>query len=201
MWLWPTILGERGSDGSELIYVIAVLILAAVGAIFEKIKRKMAEPEDKPGRPPVPRGIADQHKRVRPAPPPRPSGRRQPPRAWPVGQAPPPRAAAPAVRLPLETPRLVPDESPRGVSRPAPAEPELRPAVEAEVIPQLVGELSRGPERRPAATPGRRPSDLVADVGSFRKLSLAEVRRAIVLNEILSPPLALRDAKQTWDQS
>ncbi len=50
MCVWSAILAQDGS-GSELVYVIALLILGAAGAIFEKIKQKMGGSGDKSKRP------------------------------------------------------------------------------------------------------------------------------------------------------
>ncbi|UCD30287.1 MAG: hypothetical protein JSV03_07410, partial [Planctomycetota bacterium] len=38
------------------------------------------------------------------------------------------------------------------------------------------------------------------EIGSFKDLRVDEVRRAIVLNEILGPPLALRDYDRPWER-
>lgn len=219
---WMSILAQSDDYGGELFYIIAVLILVSFSALFEKFKRTMAGKDEQPmKRPPaVPR------RPDRPAQPPRPVSRPQPPRARPVGgetpparppvparpgpAAPPRRPPAPPPRRPTPTRRRVVTDAPTPMSRAAPT--PLRPVRPAERLgparlePEVeksslqVSRLAKVVETRPAALPQRPSVEVVPDVGSFRHLSIAEIRRAIVLSEILSPPLALRNVQSTWDQ-
>lgn len=220
MHMWASIMAV-GDGGGELFYVIAILILGAITAIVEKVKQKMAGDDAPKREPPATR-------RAKPGPqPPRPA-RPQPPAARPADRRTPPvRPAAPAApaRPPTPARRAAP---PRPPTTRAPAPPAPTPQIE-ETHRRLVaeaptlqdvgeheighvaqhhmetkvekgrkpGKLTRKADRRPAAAP---QAHTRSSVGSFRNLTLPEVRRAIVLSEILSPPLALRDPDQLWDR-
>ena len=77
---------------------------------------------------------------------------------------------------------------------PVPAEPRVarKPtepaAVPDEMIETLVSTLQRAETQAQAK---RKP--MVSDRRSLRTINRAEMRRAIILSELLRPPLALRD--------
>ncbi|MHC4441344.1 MAG: hypothetical protein ACYTF1_22725 [Planctomycetota bacterium] len=197
MLIWPSILADDVEIGEGLFYVIAVLILSIVGAVFEKFKRKMAgdqaekikaKPKPRvPARPPV--------RAERPAAPP----------ARPVvgGQQ---RKAAARPPMVQRRPRPPQRRRPVRVEKP-PAQPipvivkvEAEPVIPLAERPAL--ETEKGAEPSPASEP-KAPAakkKRVIGIGSFRNLSRDEIRRAIVLNEILGPPIALRDYERPWER-
>ena len=69
--------------------------------------------------------------------------------------------------------------------------------VQEEQAQRPPGRLAEKPR---AAAPALAEPAVAFGLGSFRNLSMAEVRRAIVLNEVLGPPLATRGSEQTWDR-
>jgi len=141
----------------------------------------------------------------RPAPPPRrpmeTPRRGVPDAAEPVFQRAPagPPPARPAAKLGTLRPEPV-----RPAKIPPPPPPEGRPVQPhaptpvGRLTPRQVARIAQVKET--AHTLARPPIAEPLDVGSFRQLNLAEVRRAIVLNEILGPALALRQAEHLWDQ-
>jgi len=217
-------------DGAELFYVIAVLILAAVGAIVEKLKQKMGGSDAPKRTPPVPRRADRESPPPRPAAPSRPAARpvqrpAAPPRPA-QRQAPAVRPAVPARPLEPGPRRPPPPASPR---RPEPVEPMRRRALaesteppgrleERQIAPvddeYELGRVSRKQlssallEDRPRvrqsvggpAHPPVAPSAGQVHIGSFTGLGTAELRRAIVLYEVLGPPVALRDPGQMGDR-
>ena len=60
--------------------------------------------------------------------------------------------------------------------------------------------LSCGGQPEGTAVRGRARPLAALGLGSFRNLPMAEIRRAIVLNEVLGPPLAIRGPEQIWDR-
>jgi len=188
MWIWSYILAQDDGGIEGLYYVIAVLILSAVGALAEKFKQKYGETEEKPRRPSPPRPTA------RPGRPPLPTEQRPKPAAPP--SRPWPR---PPIRRPVQPPVARPAEV---AERPVKKVPREFKRYQAEVLRPAV-EIS---ETRPAT---EKPSPLVevkkekvecADIGSFDDLSLQDIRRAIVLNEILGQPVALRGESHLWER-
>jgi len=208
MLIFSTILAQDGGMNEGLFYVIAVLILSVVGAVFEKIKRKMADTQEKKEKP-RPKGA----ERPGPAQQPRPARQKRPPvaaPARPVARAEP----RPTVRRP--PPARAPRVPKRPVHTGAPIRVEVKEVVPETLVERIASEAGAGAEySRPVTTkpategegaPGKmsalfekRKAVAFKAVGSFRNLSKDEVRRAIVLNEILSPPLCLRDYSKFWD--
>jgi hypothetical protein len=209
------------ADGGEIIYVIALLVLAAGSAVFEKLKQKMADSKDRkpPDQRPSPPVRPTRQQPSRPAaPPPRPVQRSQPVR--PARPAAPPRPVRPAAptphpQQPVARPmRPAPQRPPaRQPERPVPAQPapqahrerpgrgevgrvtqhRVESGVEkkAKAPRQAMGKLAA--DRRRDHPPAMLEPLETARSGSFRNIPLAEIRRAVVLNEILSAPIALRD--------
>ncbi len=233
-----TFLADR--DGGELVYIIAVLILAAGGAIFDKIKRAFAEAQDKSKTrsfPTSPSNEADRDQELEELDLPRRSVSIPLPRPKipPLGQDQPARPPiVPPVRPPRPRPPVRPGTEARGQGagqtgeratrtgqgaqigrRPSPvsrepevgtAQPQVSPrkpreslapaqsAVEDGVrVVQTVIEVNqkaREVETVKKLAPQAPQSGLSA---SFRRLDSEALRRAIILNEILGPPVALRD--------
>ncbi|UCD28237.1 MAG: hypothetical protein JSV03_14280, partial [Planctomycetota bacterium] len=116
MWIWSDILAQD-DIGEGLFYVIAVLILSIIGAVFEKFKRKMGDvQEEVKKRPPVPRRQAPSQRKV--------VGER--PAARPVARA----EGRPAARPPVR-------RRPRPPQRPRPQRQPVIVEIESE-LPSVV---------------------------------------------------------------
>lgn len=231
MWNWPAILGAGDGFDSELVYVIAVLILAGIGAIADKLRQKMSGPTRAPGKPPtreVPRSeIEVEAPPRRPPPlitppvPPRAQTPRQAPRPPVVWEAPQPRQpqrpAVPARPRPVArrpAPPAPPAEDRRALAEPVSMPVEPTPA--ASVVPRVAPTVAAAPERISAIPVGvavaRQEDRMVSDrdVGrlagrpaqepgirhpgaEWLALSPADLPRAVIWSELLSPPIALRE--------
>jgi len=215
--IWTGMLAQDdGGYGTEIFYVIAVLILAGVGALAEKLKEKKQESKrhwkptkiERPARPAhrAPPRPAAPREPAAPggAPPTRPVQRkvvvpRPPAQARPQPQVQPGRRMQPTIRQREGTRRAAPGQR---RARPATRKPTqdlaaqleqraqaaLRKAQPSEV--SLAEKMSRA---HVTATPRRRGPGLFTTVGSMKQMSIRELRKAIVLSEVLQPPLALRD--------
>jgi hypothetical protein len=222
MWTWTLILGAGQGDGSfgQLAYIIALLVLAALGALAEKIKQKQEAskrqhgpgPTEPPG-PPTMRERPDVTRRYDSPVPSQPIPRMPGPKV-PVGRPVPPAAPPP--------------RRPKKVRPPAPLEPEIaRAAPAGERVTTLeVGTLTRELPRTAGAgavapklapepmhvkpTTGPAPAAAAAAlkpgatepaaalIGPVSQLASGDLRRAFVWSEILQPPLALRDEPRWW---
>ena len=229
MWTWTLILGEGQGDNSfgQLAYIIAVLVLAALGALAEKIKHKQeaAKRQHGPGptEPPEP-------PTMREAPPPmreRPDVTRR--YDHPVPGQPIPRMPGPKVPVGRPVPPAAPPvRRPKKVRPPGPLEPETARASPAgeRVTTLEVGTLTRelprttgvgavAPKLAPEPThvkPATGPAPAAAAaaprpgaaepaaalIGPVTQLGGSDLRRALVWSEILQPPLALRDELRWW---
>ena len=199
MLIWSDILADNGDFGEGLFYVVAVLILSIVGAVFEKFKGKASQDEDRK----VERKPAPSRRRVPPrrpvdverpaAPPVRPVvGREDRPVAHPPQRSrprPPQRARPVRARKPAVPPRPV-----------ILVEPVEETTVERVELPGL--KIEKDAQVAAVSEVKKTVADGAgfADIGSFRWLGRDEIRRAIVLNEILGPPLALRDYDRPWER-
>lgn len=219
-----TILADRDSGG-QLLYVIALIILAVGGAIFEKIKKAAAEaerkrrpsapPQARPSVPPLARPLPDGGERPG-SPPPiaaPPDADRWPPVAYPVSTTQRRASEASRRRREGERPERVqrPRRQPASVEmvRTAASPATLRTAPTSAGAHRAVGETERQVEGDVLREAGGalRPTESLAqlrarqrsqtassvDPATFRQPTVADLRRAIVLNEVLGPPLALRD--------
>jgi hypothetical protein len=214
-----TILAARDPENG-LLYVVAIIVLAVIGAIVEKVKKNAAEAELK-RRPPVlpdarpPVGRAGSPGSV---PPPVPPTVALPPGAdrWPPVALPSP--------VPQRRPTGVPrprrrDEQPPVPRRPQPVRAPAAPAASLELIP--AGPVATGTQHAPSETERQIESQFLAQGGALRpveslaqirarqqkqaapgvdlaalgKPTLADLRRAIIFNEVLSPPLAMRQGE------
>ncbi|MEP0844583.1 MAG: hypothetical protein HRF43_17935 [Phycisphaerae bacterium] len=174
------ILAEQNGAG-QILVIVAVAVFAGLNVLMEKLKRK---PEDEQARKRWPPVVFDD--RRPPTEPPAPPGspQRRPPAARPQGPQPSRRRAAPPRSLsqrPSPPPSLAGGVQPlvageAEVQRLVPAPAELAPAASEAASFQI----------RPAA-PAR------PNAGAFLKPTPAELRRAVVLSEILGEPLAIRD--------
>ncbi len=197
---WPAILAKDGDFSSELLYVIAILILAGIGAIADKIKQKMAGESKPPAKQPGPREVPRGEIRVeepprrpvppRPVAPQRPQQQRQAPRPPVVWEAPQPRQP--------QRPQAPPKPRPVAQRPPAPpavptserrvlVQPALTSSEAAVIAKEAEGGVGR-PAREPAQAVGARHPGI-----EWLALSRADLPRAIILSEILSPPIALRE--------
>lgn len=209
---WTThILADADGGIQDLIWIVAILLLSIVGAIAEKLKR-MGGPKEPPEEPRSPKPIRPPEPAPRPVQPQRARPQRPLPRAAETGPTRPRGPGSRPVRPPAppRAPMAQPVARPGTPARPpapAPVAPPPRPAQPSLAVKDLSKVEVEGPllakdliqpitAQSPKATapPAQKlPAAAIAPpVGSFRDLSLAEVRRAIVLNEILGRPLALR---------
>lgn len=210
MHCWADILAAGGDDGSnQLIYVIAVLILSALGALAERFKQKKADAEQKKvsSRPaqegPVSRS-GDVESPARPVPrptPPRPPMARpqRPAEEWEIHIPPQPRPMGhPAGPQPTTARLRGPKRHPR------------RPEVVAEVripirtTPPTADLANRWPvENAPVTAPAAsnlspgavsvsRPAKPTTG-GLHIRLVPSNLREAVILSELLQPPVAMRD--------
>lgn len=177
MWMAHDIMADGGNDMGQLLYVIAFLILAGIGSVFEKIKKH--QENAKRGRAPSPPPV--DHEVV---PPPITERR--------------PDIMQPPVRRETSEP----------VVRPARTEMR-RPPVAAPGRPRVPRSVTaKAPQRQPTTPPPapqalERSQPLLSDVlipkrrisarAKLGPLDRAQLRRAIVLSEILQPPVALRE--------
>lgn len=201
-------------SGGELIYVIAVLILAGLGALADKIKKSKERAEqDRVGRTkrpsktregPVPgRGVLGEPRPGREVPLPRRPRERGQQRATPPTA---PRPSRPPTRRPV----------------PPPSAPVARVPAEAPPKGTLGATLSSRREGRHRtlqagdsttssllARESVRTTGMISGVGTGKggrrqgiapswwlptgRLTPGEMRRALILSEILQPPIALRD--------
>jgi len=222
MWsnLTLLVLGDGGgSDG--LFYIIAVLILSALGAIVDKIKQKMGEkpgpPADRKPTPPVQRRGTPVPARPARRPPtqpaePFPGGPPARPLIPDVAVEPKRRVRRPPPPRPVAGPPARPSGSPPVPRRRTPQPPRARPTRSVpptegspttitreafeelrpfDPVASLVDPAIAGTQ--PRLRRGRKGSPV-----SFRQLDSNEWRRAIVLHEILGPPRAMRDLEQLW---
>ncbi|HOB75193.1 MAG TPA: hypothetical protein PKG54_11800 [Phycisphaerae bacterium] len=206
----------QSDSGAELLYVIAILILTAGSAIFEKLRHKSAEAERKQRRPrpPVPPPVQGELGEMRfppPVPPPvsppwsepeRPARPVPPVRPRPTARQQQPQAPRRRQQVAPE-PRRRPQVAPQPVRQPRPLAGGERTPVDRAVhrlddqagtdIREALGSLRPVQplaELRSAQTGKAAPA---AEEGGFRKPTVTELRRVIVLNEILGPPLGLRE--------
>ena len=208
--------GTQGSDWKSLIYLLLLLVLPVLNGIVEwfkkraESKRQQNEAEEievivEDDEPPVYRPF-EPPKPARPiatAPPPPPIKEARPFAAPPVAAPPPRPAPIPVVRPVTPTPRTV---QPRPA---APARPVVQPenpyavtyeadydvvyeadydaAYEAQRAKRLAMKQTPAKPKPPAGPPPARK--LLAG----EPLTRANLRRAVILSEILSPPVALRN--------
>lgn len=187
----------------DLVWIVIVLVLTVGGAIANKIKEKMGTPDE--SEPPRRRVPPPQEGR-RPTPP-----VRRP--APPTVQRPAPRVPGrPTPQVPKRPPRMtqtrptVPRPQPPSVPRPVqvqraqPVPPAARPPEPATQAALTVGQLieehaepvqARHDRTRLAAR--KRPvTRLRRKRTRSIRLSPAKLRNAILLKEVLGPPVALR---------
>lgn len=187
------ILAAHGDDTtSQLVWVIAVLVMSAIGAIAGKIKEKTKKvPPGPPGRPrPPAKGPASEGGGLslpRPTPP------RPMPRV--------PRGSKPGGDRPIGIPRPAglptlpqarrPIPTPPPVTR-RPAERSLEPVVTAmsgmTERPRPANDVVGTP---PAAKAAASRQKRVASRGLM--LSPGRLREAIVLKEVIGPPMSMRE--------
>lgn len=179
MCSWLCILAARDS-GSELFSVIAILILAVLGAVFEKVKQKMGENAKR--QPPATMDDAELDREIL-------IPRQDPPRPQPPVFRPPP---APARSEPAREPVQRPGRSERVRTRPARRTSTPAAEVAAQIAQQAAAQAEESPPSVSLVASVRAEPAAPARVVAFRKPTLAELRRAIVLNEVLGRPLALR---------
>jgi len=169
----------RFDDFSNLWFIVALLVIAAARAFGEKLKDKAEE----------------QPYKKSPSVTPKPPGQARPPRPAPPAQR-RPRPPVPAGRGPVIV--IAPEESPQPqLSQPA-APPRARPAsprpARAQARPPTI---AAEPSKRTQA--GFKPLDhknskpAQPSTRQRFRVSRKTMRRAVILSEILKPPLALRE--------
>jgi len=218
--LWLELMGLSMSwplaqeNGGELIYVIAVLILAGLGALADKIKKSKEQAEQdrmrrtkgsrETRKGPVPgRSVSAEPRPGREVTLPRRPGERTPKRAAPPTT---PRPSRPPTRRPVPPPSVP-------VAR-APAEAPPKGTLGATLSNRREGRhrtLQAGDSTTSSllARESVRTIGMISGVGMGKgrrrqgigsswwlpagRLTPAEMRRALILSEILQPPIALRD--------
>jgi hypothetical protein len=198
MLLSLSILARHDDPGSQIVALVIFAVIMAFGAISQKMKKAAAE--------------AERQRRRRIGPPAQPASMERPPvrredveTMWPRAEVlrppvPQPRRSIPQptrTRTPPRPPEVAPERpqpipSPRrlasGVEE---ALQEFEHEVQADLRGSPVSQLpARSLEQLRAAQSqkaGPQPGPV-----SFAQPTLSELRRAIVLNELLGPPLALR---------
>jgi hypothetical protein len=218
--IWTDVLAQDDGHGTGTIfYVIAVLILSGLGALAEKLKQKKQESK-RHWKPTKIEGPPRPARRAPPRPA-QPAARREPaapgsaPPARPVPRkAVVPRPPAPARPHPqvLTERQMQPTvRQQKGKRRPAPGQrrarrPTRKPTQDlvAQLEQRAEAALREGqpieaglaeqlsPADRTAARRRARPG-LFTPARSMNRMSIRELRNAIVLSEVLQPPLALRD--------
>jgi len=218
--MWTGILAQDDGYGIDTIfYVIAVLILSGVTALAEKLKQKKQESKrywkptkiEPPGRPAhraPPRPVQPAARREPTAPgavpPARPVQRkvvvpRPTAQARPQPQAPAERHMQPTIRRREGKRRRAPGQrrvrpSTRKPRQDLAAQLEQRAKADTGKAQSLKAKLAEKPKPADITAAPRRPGrGLFTTVGSMKRMSIRELRRAIVLSEVLQPPLALRD--------
>jgi len=183
MQTWLTNLFADGDLTENLFFVIAVLVLSVGGAIAEKLKRKMAEgekeEEEEAALPPKPT--------VRPSRPPPPV-----PRARPVAR---PRQKIPQP-VPVAVPRAQEPTRPERQAAPFAATAQKLTAPKASKVSKLTSSLPSNEMGQLTVSAKRTPSTALSTgrPNQFRNMTIEDLRRAIVLNEVLGSPLALRES-------
>jgi hypothetical protein len=189
---------------AELVIIIVALLGSAVSAVVKKIrdsKESSGRPPSRPADEPVPAspGERDMSERGEPPPPPPVKTYQPPPRM----DAPPrPRPARDRHHDPGPEARPVVVRRPTAQRAERQKQPLITSAPKATsasaqlVIPAIAvlasPESAKTPSTKTSEAPavGDRPADVRA---VFARIDRGSLRRAIVLNEVLSPPMALRD--------
>lgn len=206
---WTHRVASRGDDSSsQLLWVVAVLILSAISAIAGKIRERQERARKGPsaprGRPPAGADVESSKDMAEDLPPMRRPPRRDVP-SRPMPQV--PRRPAPPTQRPVPSrTRPVEGMAPRpapSVPRPAAQRQGVRRSREAQAppvarAPITVSAESDAPARTVLPLPEAKPAAPAAPAAPSRlSLSRRQLRAAIVLREILGPPLALRD-EEPW---
>lgn len=206
MWNVPDILAAS----EDLVWVAFVLVVSAIGWIIDKVRKSQEAQKSPPRTDPAREDDTEEEvfeilfpkpKDQRESPPPRPS--RPLPRVPRTSSPPAPSRRVPSRPIPqgrLPEPVPVPARgraaSPRPVAR--------RPAPSAEPSPRV--DLAEEADRaeREALEKARRSAAQRASMepaaGVQITLTRRRLREAIILNEVLGPPLALRepDSMSPW---
>lgn len=192
-------LAQPDGGGGEFIYVIAVLILSVAGALADRFKKRQeARAEEEKAAAARPSRPTADTARQRPTAPPTASPSRRP--APPVVVIEPAPTARPAGDRPRPAPRAA-KRRPAKPEPPTPATLGPQPVVVRRAQPAALSEDSVVSSTRIDVSRSisasisqlqAQPSTAVP-TQAMRRLSRQELRRAIVLSEVLAPPLALRD--------
>ncbi len=175
-----TALSGMSADGAidpeNLIWIVAIILMSLIGGIASKVKDRMERTRQAPSEPRPKPPTAPRPTRQRTArPPARPTPARARPAAHPARPQPTEPRAKPLPTRPRVVLRVEPKTRGRALSQRQPIETLLVPA----------------PDKATRETPVPTvPAKLAARV---EKLTPTEMRRAVVLSEILRKPLALRD--------
>jgi translation initiation factor IF-2 len=176
-------------DFGNLWFIIALLVIAGARALGEKLKTKTEEQRYKKKTPPV-KSEPGPPKPPRPAPPvrrqPRPPAPARPARS-PVIVIAPEEGPRPQLTEPAPPPRARP-----APARPAPAvaEPSERTLVQREELKLAESKLASSPDK-----PLREKKQAKIAKPTRRKFRVSRkgMRKAVILSEILRPPIALRE--------
>lgn len=200
---WTDLIAQ-GDSGGELFYIIAVLILSAVGGLAEKFKKSKEKDREE---------LERQRKRTGPKPTPPRKVQRPPtppkPRPQPAEPSLPPAAEAeeaPSPWMIFRPPEPEPEPAPRPPRPPkgpkgkqkqerkrlSPTAKKARRDTEAAVAETTnVLDQIKSQHRQRRGTVGARAREL--GIPKAGKMTHHDLRRAILMNEILQPCLALRD--------
>jgi len=171
-WL---ILGEDDTF-TQLAYVIAVLVLAGLGAVADKVRKKQEEAK-RYKRPETPEQSVP------------PTVTKQPEvEDWTEILIPKPVPRRPPARKPEPKPAHPrPQAAPR---KPVLARP-IEPAAKAEAKPVAAPVSARPPTPAPKAPTAEPPAIMI---GPVQQLAVQDLQKAFVWSEILQPPVALRES-------
>jgi hypothetical protein len=174
-WL---ILGEDNTF-TQLAYVIAVLVLAGLGAVADRVRKKQEEAK-RYKRPETPKQSVP------------PTVTKQPEvEDWTEILIPKPVPRQPLVRKPQPKPKSA-HPQPQAVPRkPVLARP-IETAAKVEAKPVTAPVSARPSTPAAPKTPIARPPAIM--IGPVRQLAVQDLQKAFVWSEILQPPVALRDS-------
>jgi len=214
------ILAQQGSvdDWIQYIVVIVVVGLSVLGQVSKALIKKFSPEEREQRRQDevtptmsAPPPLRDAAPRSPVAPPARRRTSRTPAAARPRPMRPiTPRPQAPPIARPRPAaPRQLSTSPPPPAAQPRPVLQEADPLLQRRHLAQIASVIEKEGEIVEEAVRehiGHVESDLpeiveatvVESHGPFARPSRAMLRRAIVFNEVLAPPLALRPASDRW---
>lgn len=191
------VIGQGESDWGNLLYLLLVVVLPLLGSFGQWIREKAGKkdessageliPNDKdtkpkrPGkRPPLPAKPFEVAKKPVAATPVKPSAVRQQPPAPPITKVPPKKPVATPPQ-----PKAIPKAKPVVIKQEQPPPRDMRRA--------MVDAIVASDEEYDAIIMEDEPKSRPTKSLQLGRVNLGDLQRAIVMNELLQPPLALRE--------